>query len=200
MTEVRIGRLVAACLHEAISQTLPDRLEYYEYWLNSEGLRDGNIGAAPIAAVLGFLRTEGEAYDGVMRRGGELAASWTVASLAPVRRRAILWLPRALRARAALRVAAGIVRGMSSRSQASTRVRGGQANVEVVSSLFCTVREASAAPLCAFYLAVAIETLRQFGLAASGRVERCHAVQGQTCLITLQLSDAAAVDQPAMAA
>jgi len=200
MTDARIGRLVAACLHEAISQTLPERLEFYEHWLSSEGLRDGTIGAAPIAAVIGFLRTEGESYDAVMKRAGEYAAAWTIASLAPVRRRAIAWLPRGLRARAALKVAAGIVRGVSSTSRASTRVRGNRANVEVASSLFCSVRAAATGPLCAFYLAVALETLRQFGFAAAGRVERCHAVEGKTCLVTLDLSAADSVAEPAMAA
>jgi hypothetical protein len=200
MTEVRIGRLLAACLHEAISERLPDRIEFYEYWLSSEGLRDGTIGAAPISAVLGFLRTEGEAYDVVTTRAGELAAAWTVASLAPVRRRAMGWLPRPLRVRAALRIAAGIVRGVNSTSRASTRVRGHRANVEVVSSLFCTVRETQRTPLCAFYLAVAVETLRLFGLGAAGRVERCRAVEGTTCLVVLDLADAEVAAEPAMAA
>ncbi len=137
MTEARIGRLLAACLHGAIAERLPQRLEFYEHWLTSDGLRDGNIGQAPISAVLGFLRTEGAAYDEVTFRAGELAALWTVASLSPSKRRWIGWLPRTWRARAALRVAAGIIRALQSSSRASTRVRRNSARVEVVSSLFC---------------------------------------------------------------
>ena len=200
MTEARIGRLLAACLHGAIAERLPQRLEFYEHWLTSDGLRDGNIGQAPISAVLGFLRTEGAAYDDVTSRAGELAALWTVASLTPSRRRAIGWLPRAWRARAALRVAAGIVRALQSSSRASTRVRRKTARVEVARSLFCTVREAHATPLCRFYVAVAVETLRQFSIGAVGRTERCRAVGESTCLVVLELSDVDLAPDPALAA
>ncbi|MEO8070473.1 MAG: hypothetical protein ABI652_03655, partial [Acidobacteriota bacterium] len=99
MTDTRTGRLLAACLHQAIVDVLPQRLDFYENWLHSEGLRDGSIGLAPITAVVGFLRTEGAAYDAVVARAGQLAADWTVASLASVPRRVIIWLPRRLRAR-----------------------------------------------------------------------------------------------------
>lgn len=199
MTEVRIGRLLAASLHQAIAETLPDRLEFYEYWLSSEGLRDGSIGAAAISAVLGFLRTEGTAYNVVVTKAGEFAAAWTVASLAPFRRRTIAWLPRMLRTRAALRVAMSIVGGLNTASRTSARVRKQHAKVEVTSSMFCTVREAQAVPLCGFYVAVAIEALRQFDLAAVGRIERCRAVSGGTCVITLDLAGSGAIS-PAIAA
>lgn len=200
MTEARIGRLLSACLHGAITDRLPQRLEFYEHWLTSDGLRDGNIGQAPISAVLGFLRTEGPAYDEVTFRAGELAALWTVASLPPSKRRAIGWLPRTWRARAALRVAAGIVRALQSSSRASTKVRRNSARVEVVSSLFCAVREAQATPLCRFYVALAVETLRQFGVGAVGRTERCRAVDGSTCLVLIELRDAEIAPDPALAA
>ena len=62
MGESRIGRILVASLHQAIADLLPTRLEFYENWLNSSGLREGTIGLAAISAVLGFLRTEGEAY------------------------------------------------------------------------------------------------------------------------------------------
>jgi hypothetical protein len=200
MTEARIGRLLAACLHGAIAERLPQRLEFYEHWLTSDGLRDGNIGQAPMSAVLGFLRTEGVAYDKVTSRAGELAAVWTVASLTPSRRRAIGWLPRSWRARAALRVAAGIIRALQSSSRASTRVRRKTARVEVARSLFCAVREMQAAPLCHFYVAVAVETLRQFAIGAVGRTEQCRAVGATTCLVVLELNDADIAPEPALAA
>jgi hypothetical protein len=201
MTEARIGRLLAACLHGAIADRLPQRLEFYENWLTGDGLRDGSIGQAPISAVLGFLRTEGAAYDEVTARAGELAALWTVASLPPATRRAIGWLPRTWRARAALRVAAGVIRGVQSSSRASTRVRRRTARMEVAHSLFCAVREVPAAPLCGFYVAVAIESLRQFAISAAGRTERCRAVGGSsTCLLVLELSDADVAPDPALAA
>ena len=41
MTETHLGRLLPACLHQAISDVMPSRLEYYEEWLSPDGLRDG---------------------------------------------------------------------------------------------------------------------------------------------------------------
>ena len=100
----------------------------------------------------------------------------------------------------ALRVAARIVRSICSASNASSRVRRRAARFTVKSSLFCDVREHQAAPLCAFYRAVAVETLAGFGVPAVGRVESCHAVSGDPCLITLELFGAEAAADPAMAA
>src|SRR5215831_17686724 len=121
MSDLRIGRIVAASLHQSISDELPDRLEFYELYLRSQGLRDGTIGLAPITAVLGFLRTE-PAYADVVQRAGRLAAAWTIASMSPLRRRLIGVLPRRLRARVALGIAAGIVTLVSSSSKAATRL------------------------------------------------------------------------------
>jgi hypothetical protein len=200
MTEARIGRLLGACLHQAITDVLPQRLEFYEHWLHFEGLRDGSIGLAPTTAVVGFLRTEGQAYEAVVVRAGQLAAEWSVQSLPRFRRRAIDWLPRRLRTRAALRIAADVVRSVSSASRASARLRRNQARLDVVSSLFCTVRETQPAPLCGFYVGVATGALAQFGIAASGRVERCRAVGGATCVITLDIGAAGSAAKPALAA
>ena len=68
MTEAGIGRLLVASLHQAIADLLPTRLEFYEAWLNPAGLREGRIGLAPLAAVLSFLRQEGEPYRLVVAR------------------------------------------------------------------------------------------------------------------------------------
>ena len=200
MTEARIGRLLAACLHQAILDVLPDRLEFYEHFLRPDGLRDGSIGLAPMSAVVGFLRTEGAAYDLVMTQAGRLAAEWNVASLSAMHRRTIAWLPRGLRVRAGLGVARTLVRDVYAVSRASTKVRRNQARVEVTSSLFCQVREVHATALCSFYLALAVETLRQFGVEAQGRVERCHAVNGGTCVVALALSTEESAPAPAIAA
>jgi len=200
MTEARVGRLLAACLHQAILDCLPQRLEFYEHWLHSEGLRDGSIGLAPMIAVLGFLRTEGDAYDSVVSRAGLLAAEWTVASLPTAERRLIGWLPRPLRARAALRVASRVVRSICTASKASARVRRRAAQFNIKSSLFCDVREHQPAALCGFYRGVAVGALTAFDVPAQGRVERCHAVDGGACVISLDLSGLRAATDPAMAA
>ncbi len=200
MTEARVGRLLAACLHQAIVDQLPQRLEFYEHWLHSEGLRDGSIGLAPTIAVLGFLRTEGPAYQGVVERAGTLAAEWSVASLSPVERRAIMWLPRGLRARAALRVTARIAASICSATRASARVRRRTARLSVKASIFCDVREDRPLPLCGFYRTLAESTLAALGVPALGRLTQCHAVAEGVCIVTLDLFGARVVPDPAIAA
>ena len=138
MTEARIGRLLAACLHQAIGDVLPMRLEFYEVWLHSEGMRDGSIGLAPMSAVLGFLRTE-PAYGEIVARAGRFAAQWTIESMTPLQRRSIDWLPAPLRTRAVFRVTAGIVRHVCTSSRMSARTRRGHAHIDVKGSLFCVV-------------------------------------------------------------
>jgi hypothetical protein len=199
-TDVRVGRLLSACLHQGIMDMLPQRLEFYEHWLNNEGLRDGSIGIGPITAVLGFLRTEGDGYDRVVARAGRLAAEWTIASLPGFRRRSIGWLPQRLRVWAALRVAAGIVQDISSASRASVRVRKRAARFSISTSLFCSVRDAQQLPLCGFYAAVATESLTRLGVTARGRVERCRAVDGGTCTVAIDISGVESAADPAIAA
>src|SRR3954467_5502723 len=127
MSEARIGRVLVASLHQAIADLLPTRLEFYENWLNSAGLREGTIGLAPLTAVLSFLRTEGEAYNLITARAGEYAAAWTYENVPALERRIVHALPGSLRARAALRTARGLVRATYPSSRAITRVRKGQA-------------------------------------------------------------------------
>ena len=71
MSEARIGRVLVASLHQAIAEVLPNRLEFYENWLSTAGLREGTIGLAPLSAVLSFLRREGEAYNQITARAGD---------------------------------------------------------------------------------------------------------------------------------
>ena len=201
MTDARIGRLLTACLHQAISDLSPERLDFYEEWLRSDALRGRGrgLGLAPMTAVLGFLRLE-VAYGQIVERAGQLAAEWTIAAMPPLQRRIIARLPRRWRARAALRVAARIVRDVCSGSRASTRVRRADARLDVRDSIFCTVREAPASPLCGFYVAAVTSTLGAFKLPVRARIERCRAMQGASCVIALDLSEAPLVADPALAA
>jgi len=96
MTDAAVGRLLVGSLHQGIADLLPSRLEFYESWLNPTGLRDGRIGRAPLAAVLSFLRQEGEPYHLVAARAGEYTAEWTVAELAPLQRTIIRSAPAAV--------------------------------------------------------------------------------------------------------
>src|SRR5262245_49757772 len=99
MRDAGIGRVLVASLHQGIADVLPTRLVFYEEWLNAEGLRGGTIGAAPVSAVLSFLRQEGDAYDAIMTRAGRYAAEWTVETMTAYRRRMIQALPAWVRVR-----------------------------------------------------------------------------------------------------
>ena len=166
MTEAHLGRLLPACLHQAIADVLPDRLEYYEEWLDPVGLRNGSIGLAPLSAVTGFLRTEGPNYDAVMARAGALAAEWSVETFSTSMRRLGSSLPAGLRTRFALRIVRRIVRDVLSSSSATSQIARGRATLTVDASAFCTVRDRSAAPLCGFYRALTLEVLRLFHIPA----------------------------------
>jgi hypothetical protein len=135
-----------------------------------------------------------------MARAGALAAEWTIDSLPAFRRRVTLALPRWLRAHAAARVATAIVRDVLSTSSASVQVKRGQVRFDVKDSLFCSVRDRQAWPLCAFYAAVATETLGRFGLPARARIDRCRAVEGGSCAIVLDPTSALPAVDPARAA
>lgn len=209
MSEPRIGRVLVASLHQAIADVRPSRLEFYENWLNSAGLREGTIGLAPLSAVLSFLRTEGEAYAPITARAGEYAADWTVNSLPAFERRVIRALPPALRVRAALRTARSLVRSTYPGSRAIIRLRRGTASVDLRGSLFCEVRKASVLPLCGFYAAAIARVLELFALRADARVNECRASDAPTaraarggverCLLSVVVQGARA-DEPAAAA
>ena len=131
MIEAAIGRLLVASLHQAIADLRPTRLEFYEAWLNPAGLRAGRIGLAPLAAVLSFLRQEGEPYRLVAARAGEYTAEWTVADLSAFKRAVIRAAPPSLRARLVMRVARSVVRSTCRSSRASVRWRKGLGAVHI---------------------------------------------------------------------
>lgn len=192
MTDLRVGRLLPACLHQAIGEELPDRLEFYEHWLRSETLRDGAVGLAGIRAVLGFLRTEpAGAWGRVMARAGTLAAEWHFGDASGFRRTMAGWMPMGLRARSALKAARALMATTAAQTRATTRIRGASASVDVQASVFCHTRDRQTQPLCDFYLALVIATLRRFDLAASGTIESCHAMGADGgCRLALTLEGA----------
>ena len=200
MSEPRIGRVLVASLHQAIADILPDRLEFYENWLNAHGLREGTIGLAPLSAVLSFLRTEGEAYNRITGRAGEYAADWTVGGMSTLERRIIRAMPVPIRARLAMRTASALVRATYPGSRAIVKVRRGIGSVDLRGSLFCEVREASVLPLCGFYASAIAHVLQQFALRADARVSACRAAGGRKgCQLQVAIQ-AAGADQPATAA
>jgi bacteriochlorophyll 4-vinyl reductase len=185
MIEVGVGRLLVASLHQSIADLLPTRLEFYEAWLNPSGLRDGKIGLAPLAAVLSFLRQEGESYHLIAARAGEYTAEWTVADLPPYRRALVRAVPPAIRIHLAMRVARRMIRNTYGGSRAVVRWRDGKAAVDIRGSIFCEVRDRSEQPLCEFYASAIRRLLRLFSLEAEVGTERCRATGGGQCLMTI---------------
>lgn len=179
MSEPRIGRVLVASLHQSIADLLPNRLEFYENWFTTSGLREGTIGLAALSAVLSFLRGEGEAYNLITARAGQYVADWTVNDLSAMERRVVGMLSPGLRMRAALRTAGALVRTTYPGSRAVVRIRRGQASVDLRGSLFCEVRETTGFPLCGFYAAAIGRVLERFDVKADVRVNECRAAGGR---------------------
>lgn len=189
MREAGIGRVLVASLHQGIADILPSRLSFYENWLNAEGLREGTIGLAPLYAVLSFLRQEGAAYGMITARAGEYAAEWTVQSMPPLRRAAIKAAPAWLRSRILLRLARQLVRDSYKGSRAIARVRRGLASVDVRASIFCTVREPAAQPLCGFYAAAFTRLMTLFNMPVETEVIACRGTGEPTCVLRIAMSN-----------
>ena len=192
MTEGHLGRLLGASLHQAIAEVLPMRLEFYEHWLHGGGLRDGTIGMAPMSAVVGFLRTEGDAYDRIVARAGALSAEWGLSTRPALSVQTLKRLPRALRLRGALRLANGIACSASPNSPLVRRMSGAQARVQVTDSLFCTARGGHTTPRCGFYSALITRTLELCAVNAVTRLESCRAVDGSPCVVIVEMAIAVA--------
>jgi bacteriochlorophyll 4-vinyl reductase len=187
MNDAGVGRLLVASLHQGIADLLPTRLEFYEAWLNPRGLRDGRIGLAPLAAVLSFLRLEGEPYHLIAARAGEYTAEWTVAALPPMRRAILRALPPALRVRFVLRVARQMVRSTYAGSRAIVRWRKGRGAVDIRGSIFCEVRDRVEQPLCEFYASAIRRLLYLFNLDVDVGTDQCRATGAGQCVMTVLL-------------
>jgi hypothetical protein len=189
MSEPRIGRLVVASLHQAIAETLPLRLDFYENWLKPLGLlREGrHIGVASFAAALSFLRREEPAsiYDAVTRRAGDLAAQWTFDSLPWARRRWLAILPGRLRARAALRMARLVARAAYPGIRTRFSLQRGRGRLDVRGSIFCQVREPVSSPLCGFYAGLVTRLLAEHGIEGDVTLVDCLASGHSSCHMDL---------------
>jgi bacteriochlorophyll 4-vinyl reductase len=187
--EAGIGRVLVASIHQGIADILPNRLSFYENWLNTEGLRDGTIGLAPFYAVLSFLRQEGDAYHIITSRAGEYAAEWTVESMSPLQRAAIRASPTWLRGRLLVRLGRQLVRNSYTGSRAISKVRGGTARIDVRASIFCSVREPVSHPLCGFYAAAFTRLLTLFNLRTRAEVMACRGTGEAACVMQIALNN-----------
>jgi hypothetical protein len=190
MRDAGIGRLLVASLHQGIADRLPDRLEFYENWLNPRGLRDGTIGLAPLHAVLSFLRTEGEAYQQVTTTAGDYAGAWAMRELPPFRRWAVSSLPGPFRRRVAFGIARDLITRAYTGSRVRVKVRKRGGTIEIRSSIFCGVREPVPNPLCHFYAAAVVRVLAEAGMAARGEIVSCQATGAGLCHVRIDMTPA----------
>jgi bacteriochlorophyll 4-vinyl reductase len=191
MNDDGVGRLLVASLHQGIADLLPSRLEFYEAWLNPAGLREGRIGLAPLAAVLSFLRQEGEAYRLVAERAGEYSAEWTAADLPAFQRTLVRAMPDAMRLRLVTRIARRMVRQTYGGSRALVRWRNGRGSVDIRGSIFCEVRDAAEQPLCEFYASAIRRLMHLFNIQVEIGTEHCRATGAGKCLMSVQVRQGA---------
>lgn len=188
MVDAGIGRLLIASLHEGIADVVPDRLEFYENWLTPPGLRDQKFGLAPLHAVLSFLRLEGQhTYDRIMTKAGQYSADWAYADLPAVERAVVRSLPIGFRARWALSLSRRLVAQTFKGSKARVRLRKGTGTVGIHASIFCTVREMAAWPMCRFYSAAVERFLEHFGVPAQVHITECRAHGGSHCSLAVTI-------------
>ena len=193
MIEAGIGRLLVASLHQGIADLLPTRLEFYEAWLNPVGLRDGRIGLAPLAAVLSFLRQEGEPYQLIAARAGEYTAEWTVADMPAMERAMIRAAPPGLRTWLVMRLARKMIRNTYKGSRAIVRWRKGEGAIDIRGSIFCEVRDRVEHPLCEFYASAIRRLLYLFNLDADVGITQCRAAGAGQCLMIVNVRAATGV-------
>ena len=188
MRDAGIGRLMVASLHQGIADRLPDRLEFYENWLNPRGLRDGTIGLAPLHAVLSFLRTEGDDYARVTTRPASTRRSGPSASCrrrgAGRRRR----LPGPLRRRLALGVARTLITRAYTGSRTHLSLRKTLGTLEIKSSIFCGVRDRAPAPFCQFHAAAIARVLKELDIPARTTIVACQATGDGVCRVEIDMA------------
>ncbi len=182
-----VGRLLVASLHQGIADVLPSRLEFYEAWLNPAGLREGRIGLAPLAAVLSFLRQEGEGYRLVAERAGEYSAEWTFADVPAYERTLLRALPNPIRVRLVARIARRLVRQTYGGSRALVRWSNGRGSVDIRGSIFCEVRDAVEQPLCEFYASAIRRLMYLFNIYVEVGTDRCRATGAAQCVMIVHL-------------
>ncbi len=188
MRDAGVGRVLVASLHQGIADVLPARLNFYESWLDAEGLREGTIGLAPLYAVLSFLRQEGDAYAKITTSAGEYAAEWTVESMGQFERSLLKRAPDALRPRLILRLADRLVQSSYRQGRLLFKLRKGVATLDLKASVFCDVREPVAHALCRFYSAAFARLFALFDVPATIQVNSCRATGGAGCTMTVRIA------------
>ena len=186
MAELKIGRAIGAALHQAISEILPARVEFYEGWLTLDSIREGTLSRAKVGAVISFLRQEPSGYNEVVSRAGHHTAVWSLDALPSFRARLLCQMPLSFRAWAGLQRGARLIRALHSDGRLRWTRRRGCVAVTIEGSLFCQVRVHSSAPLCRFYSALLERCLESFEVPCSIESTRCRGVGHEVCEFSIQ--------------
>jgi predicted hydrocarbon binding protein len=93
--------------------------------------------------------------------------------------------PAGLRARWALGLSRRLVAQTFKGSKARIRMRKGTGSVGIHASIFCTVRETAAWPMCVFYSAAVERFLQHFGVEAQVHITECRAHGGSDCTMVV---------------
>ncbi|MFN8062696.1 MAG: tetratricopeptide repeat protein [Vicinamibacterales bacterium] len=190
MADARIGRLIAAVLHDAVDEELPARLEFYESWLVPADLGRKALPPSSMLAVLSFLRQEGDGYTRVMEAAGRRAAEWTLARHSRWRRTWWRLWPARRRAARVVPLLRDVAREVSDRNKVTGRIARGRGRVDVSDSLFCGGRQPASHPLCTFYRAAAAQLLELLGVAATVEITACKATGHASCQLSVQAEGA----------
>ena len=190
MSEARIDRLLAAALHQAIADLLPDRLDFYESYLRPRGWREDAVNLAPVTAVLSFLRHEdGEPYGAVMTHAAAYAASWWLARQSWTVRAGGPRLPAWLRLRQVGALAKRHFESSYRGTKVKVRVRGRRLELEIRGSIFCNSREHAHEAHCTYYLAFVRGLVAQVRGAHEAQIIACRAFSGDHCLVRLDIPE-----------
>lgn len=179
--ELKISRAVGAALHQAISEILPSRLEFYEEWLTLDRIRERPLSRAKVGAVLSFLRQEPNHYNEVVERAGHHTAEWALEVLPAWRGRLICQMPRPFRVWVGLRRGAHLIRALQSDGRLRWTRRRGCVVASIRGSLFCQVRVPSSMPLCRFFAVVLKRCLESLEVPCRVEATRCLGIGDEVC-------------------
>jgi predicted hydrocarbon binding protein len=70
-----------------------------------------------------------------------------------------------------------------------SRLRQGTASINVRTSIFCTVREPVALPLCGFYASAFTRLVALFNLRARAEVVACRGTGKPSCVLRIAMAD-----------
>ena len=90
----------------------------------------------------------------------------------------------------AMRLTKSVIRRSYLGSRATAKFRKGEGTITMHSSIFCSVREPAAKPLCGYYAAALERSLTLMSLEGRVGVQSCRGAGEGACVIALSLAPA----------